>query len=167
MDADAHNESVNDWNLGHYLQLGTTIDDAIGEAYDKTSRWLGLDMGKGGGPALEELALEGDASSINFSVVLGGAASNKYVRARLRHVVETNDLQLICPPSLFIDNGVMIAWTGIEHFLPGRFDPPPPADEPNDAMMFDMTKGVRHKTTEAEEVESSLPPDNRSLENYA
>ncbi|RRT60158.1 hypothetical protein BHM03_00021142 [Ensete ventricosum] len=30
--------------------------------------------------------------------------------------------------------GVMVAWTGIEHFLLGRFDPPPPADEPEDAM---------------------------------
>ncbi|WOL11123.1 hypothetical protein Cni_G19884 [Canna indica] len=54
--------------LGHYIQLGTTIDDTIGEAYDKTTRWLGLDMGKGSGPALEEHALEGDPSSINFSL---------------------------------------------------------------------------------------------------
>lgn len=29
----------------------------------------------------------------------------------------------------------MIAWTGIEHFLSGRFDPPPPANEPEDAMV--------------------------------
>lgn len=29
----------------------------------------------------------------------------------------------------------MIAWTGIEHFRMGRFDPPPPADEPDDAMV--------------------------------
>lgn len=31
--------------------------------------------------------------------------------------------------------GVMVAWTGIEHFLVGRFDPPPPADEPEDALV--------------------------------
>lgn len=65
-----HNLLILAHKLGHYLQLGTTIDDAIGEAYDKTARWLGLDMRKGGGPALEELALEGDANSINFSVSL-------------------------------------------------------------------------------------------------
>ncbi|XP_042395494.1 probable tRNA N6-adenosine threonylcarbamoyltransferase, mitochondrial isoform X3 [Zingiber officinale] len=213
-----HNLLILAHELGHYLQLGTTIDDAIGEAYDKTARWLGLDMRKGGGPALEELAMEGDPNSINFSipmkqhkdcnfsyaglktqvrlamesrkispgsdpisltnsegrrsradiaasfqrvavlhleercqraiewalkiepsikylVVSGGVASNKYVRARLNHVVENNNLQLVCPPpSLCTDNGVMIAWTGIEHFLSGRFDPPPPDNEPEDAM---------------------------------
>ncbi|VAI28128.1 unnamed protein product [Triticum turgidum subsp. durum] len=63
-----HNLLVLAQNLGEYVQLGTTIDDAIGEAYDKAARWLGLDIRKGGGPALEELALEGDPNSINFTV---------------------------------------------------------------------------------------------------
>uniref|UniRef100_A0A453EF13 N(6)-L-threonylcarbamoyladenine synthase n=2 Tax=Aegilops tauschii subsp. strangulata TaxID=200361 RepID=A0A453EF13_AEGTS len=63
-----HNLLVLAQNLGEYVQLGTTIDDAIGEAYDKSARWLGLDIRKGGGPALEELALEGDPNSINFRV---------------------------------------------------------------------------------------------------
>lgn len=31
--------------------------------------------------------------------------------------------------------GVMIAWTGIEHFQMGRYDPPPPACEPADAVV--------------------------------
>ncbi|XP_008785103.2 probable tRNA N6-adenosine threonylcarbamoyltransferase, mitochondrial isoform X2 [Phoenix dactylifera] len=216
-----HNLLILAHGLGHYVQLGTTIDDAIGEAYDKTARWLGLDMRKGGGPALEELAREGDANSFKFSipmrqhkdcnfsyaglktqvrmaiesknlsiennsisstssqerrlradiaasfqrvavlhleerceraiewamkiepsikclVVSGGVASNQYVRTRLNHVVEKNGLQLACPPpSLCTDNGVMVAWTGIEHFLCGRFDPPPRADEPEDSM-FDL-----------------------------
>lgn len=63
-----HNLLILAHGLGHYVQLGTTIDDAIGEAYDKTARWLGLDMRKGGGPALEELALEGDPTSVKLSV---------------------------------------------------------------------------------------------------
>lgn len=29
----------------------------------------------------------------------------------------------------------MIAWTGIEHFRVGRFDPPPPADETEDTIV--------------------------------
>ncbi|KAL8140218.1 hypothetical protein V2J09_006239 [Rumex salicifolius] len=62
-----HNLLVLARNLGHYIQLGTTIDDAIGEAYDKTSKWLGLDM-RSGGPAVEQLALEGDSKSVKFSV---------------------------------------------------------------------------------------------------
>lgn len=32
--------------------------------------------------------------------------------------------------------GVMIAWTGIEHFRLGRYDPPPPADEPEDSVVW-------------------------------
>lgn len=62
-----HNLLILAHDLGHYIQLGTTIDDAIGEAYDKTAKWLGLDMSRSGGPALEELAREGDAESIKFS----------------------------------------------------------------------------------------------------
>jgi N6-L-threonylcarbamoyladenine synthase len=63
-----HNLLLLAQNVGEYIQLGTTIDDAIGEAYDKTARMLGLDLARGGGPAVEELALEGDSRSINFSV---------------------------------------------------------------------------------------------------
>lgn len=63
-----HNLLILARDIGHYVQLGTTIDDAIGEAYDKTARWLGLDMSKGGGPALEELAREGDSDSVKFKV---------------------------------------------------------------------------------------------------
>ncbi|KAF9616450.1 hypothetical protein IFM89_029704, partial [Coptis chinensis] len=63
-----HNLLVLARDLGNYVQLGTTIDDAIGEAYDKTARWLGLDMRKGGGSALEQLAREGNSQSIKFSV---------------------------------------------------------------------------------------------------
>ena len=65
-----HNLLVLARGLGQYIQLGTTIDDAIGEAYDKSARWLGLDMRKGGGPALEELALEGDPNAVKFRVSL-------------------------------------------------------------------------------------------------
>lgn len=66
-----HNLVVLARDLGHYIQLGTTIDDAIGEAYDKTAKWLGLDLRRSGGPAIEELALEGDAEAIKFTVSLG------------------------------------------------------------------------------------------------
>ncbi|GAU25652.1 hypothetical protein TSUD_265780 [Trifolium subterraneum] len=210
-----HNLLILARDLGQYIQLGTTIDDAIGEAYDKSAKWLGLDLSRSGGPAIEELAREGNAKSVNFSipmrqhkdcnfsyaglktqvrlaieskkidakipissasyedrlsradiaasfqriavlhleerceraiewalkmepsikhlVVSGGVASNQYVRARLDTVVKKNGLQLVCPPPwLCTDNGVMVAWTGIEHFRVGRYDPPPPAEDPED-----------------------------------
>jgi hypothetical protein len=40
------------------------------QAYDKTARLLGLDLKRGGGPALEQLALEGDSEAFSFSVSL-------------------------------------------------------------------------------------------------
>ena len=43
---------------GDYTQLGTTIDDAAGECFDKTAKLLGL--GFPGGPAIERLAKNGD-----------------------------------------------------------------------------------------------------------
>src|SRR5205809_989349 len=49
---------------GRYRSLGSTVDDAAGEAYDKVARYLGL--GYPGGPAIDRLAMEGDPSSIRF-----------------------------------------------------------------------------------------------------
>ncbi len=50
--------------LGDYEVLGTTLDDAVGEAFDKTAKLLGL--GYPGGPALAALAEEGDESAVTF-----------------------------------------------------------------------------------------------------
>lgn len=49
---------------GRYRLLGSTIDDAAGEAFDKVGRYLGL--GYPGGPAIDRIAMEGDASAIRF-----------------------------------------------------------------------------------------------------
>jgi N6-L-threonylcarbamoyladenine synthase len=49
---------------GDYTVLGRTIDDAAGEAYDKVARFL--DVGYPGGPAIDALASEGDATSVEF-----------------------------------------------------------------------------------------------------
>ena len=49
---------------GQLRVLGSTLDDAAGEAFDKVARYLGL--GYPGGPAIDRLAQDGDASSIPF-----------------------------------------------------------------------------------------------------
>jgi N6-L-threonylcarbamoyladenine synthase len=49
---------------GQYRVLGTTIDDAAGEAFDKVARYLGL--GYPGGPAIDRLAMDGDPTAIRF-----------------------------------------------------------------------------------------------------
>ena len=45
-------------DVNHYEQLGTTIDDALGEAFDKTAKML--DLGYPGGPAVEKFSKLGD-----------------------------------------------------------------------------------------------------------
>ena len=53
-----HTQFLNVQGLGKYKRLGTTIDDAIGEAFDKTAKMLGIEFP--GGPQIEEYAKKGD-----------------------------------------------------------------------------------------------------------
>ncbi len=50
--------------IGRYALLGESLDDAVGEAFDKTAKLLGL--GYPGGPALAQLAAQGDAARFRF-----------------------------------------------------------------------------------------------------
>ena len=50
--------------VGDYERLGTTIDDALGEAYDKIAK--SLNLGYPGGPIIEKLAKKGDGSTISL-----------------------------------------------------------------------------------------------------
>jgi N6-L-threonylcarbamoyladenine synthase len=65
-----HNQLILATAIGEYRVLGGALDDALGEAYDKTARLLGLDVGGGGGPALEALAKRGDPKKYKFPVPL-------------------------------------------------------------------------------------------------
>ncbi len=49
---------------GRYRLLGSTVDDAAGEAFDKVARFLGL--GYPGGPVIDRLAMDGDPTAIRF-----------------------------------------------------------------------------------------------------
>jgi N6-L-threonylcarbamoyladenine synthase len=180
--------------VGRYRRLGTTLDDALGEAYDKAAKMLGL--GFPGGPEVERAARTGDParfalprpmvgqSGCDFSfsglktalrqtvdrlgpdalepptlndlcasfqaavgevlrdrttraaawfradhpgadalVVAGGVAANAYLRASLAALAAEQGLRLIVPPpALCTDNGVMIAWAGIERLARGLTD---------------------------------------------
>ena len=56
--------------VGRYRRLGTTIDDALGEAFDKTAKLLGL--GYPGGPQVEAHAKSGNAQRFDFPRPLKG-----------------------------------------------------------------------------------------------
>ena len=49
---------------GRYRLLGSTLDDAAGEAFDKVARYLGL--GYPGGPAIDAISNEGDRDAVRF-----------------------------------------------------------------------------------------------------
>jgi N6-L-threonylcarbamoyladenine synthase len=52
-----------------YELLGTTLDDAAGEAFDKTAKFLGIlyaDRNTGGGRAIDKLSVKGDRQAYNF-----------------------------------------------------------------------------------------------------
>lgn len=58
--------------VGRFTRLGTTLDDAAGEAFDKAAKLIGL--GYPGGPAIEEAAREGNASRYPLPRPLKGRA---------------------------------------------------------------------------------------------
>ncbi len=66
----AHTMVVHMADHGNYEVLGTTLDDAAGEAYDKVARFLGL--GYPGGPAIDRLAMDGDPRAIAFPRGMAG-----------------------------------------------------------------------------------------------
>ena len=186
--------------VGNFKRLGTTIDDAAGEAFDKVAKMLGL--GYPGGPIIEKMASLGDENrfvlprplynspdcNLSFSglktavrkiiesyaedgklehailrkqdiadicacfqkaatdcllhklkkaisifkeecpngkhiVVAGGVAANIYLRSKLEELANANNLIFAAPPIKFCtDNGVMIAWAGVERAQKGLFD---------------------------------------------
>lgn len=59
-----HSQCVAVEGVGRYRLLGTTLDDAVGEAFDKSAKLLGLPYP--GGPALEACAREGDATAVHL-----------------------------------------------------------------------------------------------------
>ena len=71
--------------LGQYRRLATTIDDALGEAFDKTAKILGL--GFPGGPAVERLAREGNAKAVPLPRPLLGSAEPHFSFAGLKSAV--------------------------------------------------------------------------------
>ncbi len=181
--------------VGDYVRLGGTKDDALGEAFDKCAKMLGLPYP--GGPALERAARSGnskaydlprplkgtDGCDFSFSglktavrlliekevaragsltpeiianvaasfeaavldvlhdrvgralaiaqrdypitalAVAGGVAANQAIGGSLRALAEAHQLPLmVAPPALCTDNGVMIAWAGMERLQLGAVD---------------------------------------------
>lgn len=80
-------------DVGQYDRLGTTIDDALGEAFDKTAKLLGL--GFPGGPAVERMAEEGDPRRFAFPRPMIGRDEPHFSFAGLKTAVRRQAMQLV------------------------------------------------------------------------
>ena len=76
---------VKDW--GDYAVLGRTLDDAVGEAFDKVAK--ALELGYPGGPILSKLAQDGDAKAINFPRAMMHSGNLQFSLSGLKTAVIT------------------------------------------------------------------------------
>jgi N6-L-threonylcarbamoyladenine synthase len=80
-------------DVGRYRRLGSTIDDALGEAFDKTAKLLGL--GFPGGPDVERWAQKGDAGRIALPRPLLGRVEPHFSFAGLKTAVRQQAQKLL------------------------------------------------------------------------
>ena len=71
--------------VGRYTRLGSTIDDALGEAFDKTAKLLGL--GVPGGPAVERAARQGKAGRFQLPRPMLGRAEPNFSFSGLKNAI--------------------------------------------------------------------------------
>ena len=77
--------------VGDYARWATTIDDALGEAFDKTAKLLGLPYP--GGPQVEQAAKTGDSSAFDFPRPLSGRDTLDMSFSGLKTAVRTAALE--------------------------------------------------------------------------
>jgi N6-L-threonylcarbamoyladenine synthase len=80
-----HSQLLAVQGVGQYVRLGTTIDDAIGEAFDKVAKLFGL--GYPGGPAVERAAQNGDPQRFQLPRPMVGRVEPNFSLAGLKTAV--------------------------------------------------------------------------------
>ncbi len=80
-----HTQIVAVLGVGNYVRIGTTVDDAIGEAFDKVAKLLGLPYP--GGPQVERAAANGDATRFAFPRPMLGRADANFSLSGLKTAV--------------------------------------------------------------------------------
>ncbi|RYD92273.1 MAG: tRNA (adenosine(37)-N6)-threonylcarbamoyltransferase complex transferase subunit TsaD [Sphingomonadales bacterium] len=80
-----HTQIVAVRGVGDYVRLGTTVDDAIGEAFDKIAKMLGLPYP--GGPQIEFLAAHGDPARFAFPRPMLGRSDPNFSLSGLKTAV--------------------------------------------------------------------------------
>ena len=87
-----HTQLLTVRGVDQYTRLGTTLDDALGEAFDKTAKLLGL--GYPGGPAVEFAATTGDPARFPLPRPMAGRDDANFSLAGLKTAVRQTALKL-------------------------------------------------------------------------
>jgi N6-L-threonylcarbamoyladenine synthase len=87
-----HTQIVAVIGVGHYVRLGTTVDDAMGEAFDKVAKMLGLPYP--GGPEVERAASQGDAKRFAFPRPMLGRPDANFSLSGLKTAVRNEASRL-------------------------------------------------------------------------
>jgi N6-L-threonylcarbamoyladenine synthase len=90
-----HTQIVAVIGVGKYVRLGTTVDDAMGEAFDKVAKMLGLPYP--GGPEVERAAAGGDPRRFAFPRPMLGRADANFSLSGLKTAVR-NEASRLTPP---------------------------------------------------------------------
>ena len=91
-----HTQIVAVLGVGKYVRLGTTVDDAMGEAFDKVAKMLGLPYP--GGPEVERAAAGGDAKRFAFPRPMLGRPEANFSLSGLKTAVR-NEVSRLSPPA--------------------------------------------------------------------
>src|ERR1700758_3461254 len=89
-----HTQIVAVTGVGDYARLGTTVDDAMGEAFDKVAKMLGLPYP--GGPQVERAAVGGDPTRFSFPRPMLGRADANFSLSGLKTAVR-NEIGRLAP----------------------------------------------------------------------
>ncbi len=88
-----HSQLLEARGVGDYRLLGTTLDDAVGEAFDKTAKLMGL--GYPGGPHVEKWALKGNATRFDLPRPMKGRAGADFSFAGLKTALRQTVTKLV------------------------------------------------------------------------
>jgi N6-L-threonylcarbamoyladenine synthase len=89
-----HTQIVAVLGIGNYVRLGTTVDDAMGEAFDKVAKMLGLPYP--GGPEVERSAATGDPNRFTFPRPMLGRVDANFSLSGLKTAVR-NEASRLAP----------------------------------------------------------------------
>jgi N6-L-threonylcarbamoyladenine synthase len=89
-----HTQIVAVIGVGNYVRLGTTVDDAMGEAFDKVAKMLGLPYP--GGPEVERAAKRGDPEKFAFPRPMLGRSDANFSLSGLKTAVR-NEVSRLTP----------------------------------------------------------------------